>query len=201
MRFRSEIEIGVWFGEQEGRSSINFCTFCFLTFTTKKLNRRQARWAEFLAEFNFKITYQAGKMHAKADALTRKPEDRPENEKNDREKHQHQTLLPASRVAVGLGFALVGLPVRSNRTDRTVNFVRRVGSDKMSCPSPKPNPNTWCPNRGVRSSKRKFFLLFLMLFKHFIQFKKKFQKKFQKKSDVLPNQVSFGRSWQTRRFG
>ena len=62
--------------------------------TTKKLNRRQARWAEFLADFNFVITYQAGKFHTKADALTRRPGDRPESEEDDRQRHQHQIILP-----------------------------------------------------------------------------------------------------------
>jgi RNase H-like domain found in reverse transcriptase len=30
--------------------------------STKQLNRRQARWAEFLSEFNFKIMYRPGKQ-------------------------------------------------------------------------------------------------------------------------------------------
>ena len=29
--------------------------------TTKQLNCRQARWAEFLSEFNFQISYRPGK--------------------------------------------------------------------------------------------------------------------------------------------
>ena len=62
--------------------------------TTKKLNRRQARWAEFLADFNFVITYQAGKFHTKADALTRRPGDRPESEDNSIQRHHHQIILP-----------------------------------------------------------------------------------------------------------
>ncbi|KAG0154825.1 hypothetical protein PDIDSM_395 [Penicillium digitatum] len=40
--------------------------------TTKLLNRRQARWSEFLSRFNFKITYRPGKQGAKPDALTRR---------------------------------------------------------------------------------------------------------------------------------
>lgn len=40
--------------------------------STKQLNRRQARWAEFLLGFNFKITYRAGKLGGKLDALTRR---------------------------------------------------------------------------------------------------------------------------------
>ena len=41
--------------------------------TTKKLTPRQVRWAEFLLEFNFVISYQSGKKNNKANTLTRKP--------------------------------------------------------------------------------------------------------------------------------
>ena len=40
--------------------------------STKLLNRRQARWSEFLSRFDFKITYRLGKQSTKPDALTRR---------------------------------------------------------------------------------------------------------------------------------
>ena len=46
--------------------------------TSILLNRRQARWAEFLLRFNFKITYRPGKQGGKPDALPRRSEDLPE---------------------------------------------------------------------------------------------------------------------------
>lgn len=39
--------------------------------TTKVLTRRQARWAERLADFDFTIKYRAGKLNDQADALSR----------------------------------------------------------------------------------------------------------------------------------
>jgi vacuolar-type H+-ATPase subunit I/STV1 len=62
--------------------------------TIKKLNRRQAKWAEFLAEFDFKIAYQSEKKNDKADSLTRRSENRSniDDESNDRNKHMHQTV-------------------------------------------------------------------------------------------------------------
>ena len=45
--------------------------------TTKQLSRRQARWAEYLSRFDFKITYRPGKLCAKPDALTRRSGDLP----------------------------------------------------------------------------------------------------------------------------
>ena len=66
--------------------------------TTKKLTPRQARWAEFLSEFNFIVTYQSGKKNDKADALTRKPNEQPANEDDKRQKHRMQVLLPPERI-------------------------------------------------------------------------------------------------------
>ncbi|KAI1001585.1 hypothetical protein K3495_g6619 [Podosphaera aphanis] len=40
--------------------------------STKTLNRRQARWSEFLYRFNFVISYRLGKLGGKPDALTRR---------------------------------------------------------------------------------------------------------------------------------
>jgi len=40
--------------------------------TTKVLNRRQARWSEILAGYNFFITYRPGKQNGKADLLSRR---------------------------------------------------------------------------------------------------------------------------------
>ena len=42
--------------------------------TSKVLNRRQARWAERLSPFDFKIIYRKGEQNGKADALSRRPE-------------------------------------------------------------------------------------------------------------------------------
>lgn len=43
--------------------------------TTKSLNGRQARWAEFLADFRILITFRSGKENIPADILTRREED------------------------------------------------------------------------------------------------------------------------------
>ena len=40
--------------------------------TARLLNRRQARWAEKLAPYDFKIVYRPGVKNGKADALSRR---------------------------------------------------------------------------------------------------------------------------------
>jgi hypothetical protein len=45
--------------------------------TTKVLNRRQARWAQELAGYDFVILHRPGRKSGKPDALTRRSEDLP----------------------------------------------------------------------------------------------------------------------------
>ena len=66
--------------------------------TTKQLNRRQVRWAEFLSQFDFAISFQKGKQNGKADVLTRRSQDLPSSPDDERVAYQKQTLLDESNV-------------------------------------------------------------------------------------------------------
>ena len=48
--------------------------------TTKVLNKRQARWAEKLAEYNFVIYYRTGASNMKTDLLSNRADYTPEGE-------------------------------------------------------------------------------------------------------------------------
>jgi hypothetical protein len=50
--------------------------------TKKALNRRQARWAEKLAAFDFTIEYRTGKTNP-ADGLSRKPSYKPSKDSEE----------------------------------------------------------------------------------------------------------------------
>jgi hypothetical protein len=60
--------------------------------TTKLLNHRQTRWAEYLSRFNFKIVYRPSKAGAKPDSLTRRSGDLPQGG-DDRLIEQHKAVL------------------------------------------------------------------------------------------------------------
>jgi hypothetical protein len=65
--------------------------------TKRMLNARQARWAEFIADYDFEIAHTPGKSNGKADALTRREEDvaqQKELKKNSR----NQVLLKMARL-------------------------------------------------------------------------------------------------------
>ena len=53
--------------------------------TIKVWNPRQIRWAEWLANINFKIVYRPGSQSGKPEALSRRPEYRPEEGATHRE--------------------------------------------------------------------------------------------------------------------
>ena len=70
--------------------------------TTKKLTLRQARWTKFLSKFNFVVTYQNGKKNNKANALSKKLNERPANEKDNKQEHRMQVLLPLEHIEMQL---------------------------------------------------------------------------------------------------
>jgi len=59
----------------------------------KELIRRQAKWAEKLSEYNFKIIYQSRKQNLKVDALIRMSDVKSVEVNDDRKLYQHQMLL------------------------------------------------------------------------------------------------------------
>ena len=70
--------------------------------TTKELNRRQARWSEFLSEFNFKINYRPGKQGTKPDSLTRRSADTTMEEDDARRDYQRQVILKTHNLEQGM---------------------------------------------------------------------------------------------------
>jgi hypothetical protein len=79
--------------------------------TTKLLNHRQTRWAEYLSRFNFKIVYRPGKAGAKPDSLTRRSGDLPQGG-DDRLIEQHKAVLKPHNLPdeLQLGEAVLAAP-------------------------------------------------------------------------------------------
>jgi len=64
----------------------------------KLLNRRQARWSEFLSRFDFRIVYRPGKAGGKPDALTRRSGDLPEEGDERLLTNRHAVLKPENLI-------------------------------------------------------------------------------------------------------
>ena len=65
--------------------------------STKKLNERQVRWAEFLSRFQFVLTHRPGRLNQRADALSRQEKDVPGNG-DVRLTSRQQTLIQPSWI-------------------------------------------------------------------------------------------------------
>ncbi len=63
----------------------------------KELIRQQAKWAEKLSEYNFKIIYQSEKQNLKVDALIRMSDVKSIEANDDWKLYQHQMLLSESK--------------------------------------------------------------------------------------------------------
>lgn len=98
--------------------------------SNKRLNRRQARWAEFLSEFNFRITYRPGKQGTKPDALTRRSDDLPTGVEDERQQHQWQVLLKPHQVDPALRVAM--LHGTHDNGSRTAIAIARLGKELSS---------------------------------------------------------------------
>ena len=65
--------------------------------TTKDLTARQARWAEFFADFHFTIMYRTGSTNTLADTLSRRDQDLTATEARKRAIRSQQ-LIPTDKI-------------------------------------------------------------------------------------------------------
>jgi hypothetical protein len=77
----------------------------------KLLNRRQARWSEFLTLFDYQIVFRPGKSNGKANALTRRPGDLPE-EGDKSSRNMEQLVLKPELLQEQLRILANGLPMQ-----------------------------------------------------------------------------------------
>jgi len=66
----------------------------------KKLSRRQMRWVQKLADFNFKIMYRSDKQNIKIDALTRRADFVSRDLDDERIQYQRITILTSNRMKI-----------------------------------------------------------------------------------------------------
>jgi hypothetical protein len=83
--------------------------------STKLLNRRQARWSEFLSRFDFRITYRPGKAGGKPDALTRRSGDLPKEGDERLLANQQAVLKPHNMTGLALHSLENGLGLEKRR--------------------------------------------------------------------------------------
>ena len=91
--------------------------------SSKQLNARQARWAEFLTDFNFRITYRPGKQSTKPDSLTRRVGDLPTDPSDDRTQIRNQTILKDANLDPGIKNAVNLAPLLLDEEEHHVTYL------------------------------------------------------------------------------
>ena len=94
--------------------------------TTKKLNRRQTRWSETLAKYNFQISYVKGSENGRADALSRKPE------YHENKKHVSHAILTAGESGLEYNKPQLAATVRLGISDWQNELKQAYQKDAMT---------------------------------------------------------------------
>jgi len=109
--------------------------------TKRQLTARQARWAETLSRFNFRIRYRPGKQNEKADALTRRKQD-VDDQAKVKTASRAQIVLKAENIDPRITRELQLAPIenesldlidrilRANRTSETLAEYREKASEE-----------------------------------------------------------------------
>jgi hypothetical protein len=78
--------------------------------TARQLNRRQARWSIFLADFNYVLIHRSGRLNDKADLLSRRV-DFQLGEDDPRVTQQNMTLLPPALFVNAVTLDTLSFPI------------------------------------------------------------------------------------------
>ncbi|KAH0606065.1 uncharacterized protein H6S33_004522 [Morchella sextelata] len=116
--------------------------------STKQLNRRQARWAEYLSRFNFVIKYRPGKQGGKPDTLTRRSGDLP-GEGDERQLYQSQVVLKKENLDAKL--SLLAGSFSNQPAEKNASLYRLFYEGY--CADPFPQKILDMRNKGERQSK------------------------------------------------
>ena len=124
------LSLGEWRAELEGTQETPFQIYSdhraleyFMT--TKKLSARQARWAEYLSRYHFKLAYRAGKSNERADALSRRTED-VATQNRTMAAYRTQVLLPRDKISDRIIQDLQLAPIEPDTRHDSVELVDRL---------------------------------------------------------------------------
>ncbi len=105
----------------------------------KKLSRRQMRWVQKLADFNFKIMYRSDKQNIKIDALTRQADFVPRDLDDERIQYQRTTILTLNWMKIAdlkknNDQSIYKQILETNKIDENCTLLREaIARDKAQC--------------------------------------------------------------------
>ncbi len=97
----------------------------------KELSRRQMRWIQKLADFNFRIMYRSDKQNIKIDALTRRADVVLRDSEDERVRYQWITILTSNRMKIAdleenISESIYKQILETNRIDENCMLLREA---------------------------------------------------------------------------
>ncbi len=97
----------------------------------KELSRRQMRWVQKLADFNFRIMYRSDKQNIKIDALTRQADVVLRDSEDERVRYQWITILTSNRMKIAdleknISESIYKQILETNRIDENCTLLREA---------------------------------------------------------------------------
>jgi hypothetical protein len=102
---------------------------------TKQLSPRHMRWSEFLSRFNFRIIYKPGALNTRPDALSRKPEDTPRSEADDRLKARRRALIDPAKFDASIMSQILSEPLKLFALDTTKHLDDLIDDSYRESPT------------------------------------------------------------------
>jgi hypothetical protein len=83
--------------------------------TVRKLTERQMRWSLILSRYHFTISYVPGKQNIRADALSRREQDIPQDEEDERLQHRTMRLIKPEMLSEGREIRIQAMATRAEK--------------------------------------------------------------------------------------
>ena len=119
----------------------------------EKMSQRLVRWALFLSEFNFKITYRAGSANGKADALSRRPDYAANKEELDND--IPFTVLHPENFSTMISFVSLNDQILSEYNDD--KFYKET-CNKLNSRDDRTKPKDFCLSNNFLLFKGKIYV-------------------------------------------
>ncbi|RAL59221.1 hypothetical protein DID88_006676 [Monilinia fructigena] len=122
--------------------------------TIQKLTERQMRWSLVLSRYNFSITYIQGKDNVRADALSRRPQDMPDNA-DERVDYRTKQLLQIRQEPGRTARIIKAAPVQVSPVEQ-VNSDAEVTLEELWTKTEGDDDNLRQAREAVRQGQRTF---------------------------------------------
>ena len=148
-----------WDAELRGVKEFDICTDhknLEYFMTVRKLTERQMRWSLILSRYNFRIVHVAGKNNERADALSRRDQDMPQNGSDSRLADRNIQLLKPSMLARSPTVRVSAANVTTAQRSEAGQFVGDLPDELADWERATDDPEYVEASKAVTAKARRF---------------------------------------------